>query len=399
VIGGTAPSERSNNVASSKLDNQVAAPASKLLAKPMIFVMLCVSSVVCAQAQDAQPNNTNESWTATTQTSVEYTNPSRTTASHDKSGNRSVDKQRVEVLGPDGRYQPDSETEKETIQENATTTRTVVRTYRWDGNGRRYLMRVTEEEARSSASGDAQVVRTTSNSDVNGHLQVVQHEVADIRKTSPDAQETKTTVYFGDGNGGLIPSLQTQELQKRSADHSVEVKKTTLLPDANGNWKVGEVKESTIKEDGKNRTTEERVSLPDLEGRLSEVSRTVGQETETAAGEKSNTVEKYSKDVPGLAGDGSLRLKQRVTTVQKNNSDSKTTEQQVEQPTGNPSDGPQASAKTKYTVRYAASGTQQTKTIQTRDGSGNFSVISVETQKSNQPPPAPAPVSPSDKPK
>jgi len=379
--------------------NQAAVPATKILVKSTISVILCVGSVVCAQAQDAQPNNTNESWTATKQTSVEYTNPSRTMESHAKSGNRSVDKQRVEVLGPDGRYQPDSDTEKETIQVNATTTRTVVRTYRWDGNGRRYLMRVTEEEARSSASGDAQVIRTTSNSDVNGHLQVVQRDVADTRKTSPDAQETKTTIFLGDGNGGLIPSLQTRELQKRSADHSLEVKKTTLVPDGNGNWKVGEVKESTIKEDGKDRTTDERVSIPDLEGRLSEVSRTVGKETETAAGEKSNTVEKYSMDIPGIAGDGSLRLKQRVTTVQKNDSDSKTAEQQVEQPTGNPSDGLQASSRTKYTVRYAASGTQQTKTTQTRDGSGNFNVVSVETQKSDEPPPAHAPVPPSEKPR
>jgi len=384
---------------SSSPENQAAVPVTKILVKSMISVILCVGSVVCAQAQDAQPNNTNESWTATKETSVEYTNPSRRTESHAKSGNRSVDKQRVEVLGPDGRYQPDSDTEKETIQVNATTTRTVVRTYRWDGNGRRYLMRVTEEEARSSASGDAQVIRTTSNSDVNGHLQVVQRAVADTRKTSPDAQETKTTIFLGDGNGGLIPSLQTRELQKRSADHSVEVKKTTLVPDGNGNWKVGEVKESTTKEDGKDRTTEERVSIPDLEGRLSEVSRTVGKETETAAGEKSNTVEKYSMDIPGIAGDGSLRLKQRVTTVQKNDSDSKTAEQQVEQPTGNPSDGLQASSRTKYTVRYAASGTQQTKTTQTRDGSGKFNVVSVETQKSDEPPPAHAPVPPLEKPR
>jgi len=399
VLGGTAPSEGSNNMASSKRKNRFAVPATKLLVQSMISVILCVGSVFCAQAQDAQPNNTNESWTTNTQSSVDYTNPSRTTESHAKSGNRSVDKQRVEVLGPDGRYQPDSDTETETIQVNATTTRTVVRTYRWDGNGRRYLMRVTEEEARSSASGDARVVRTTSNSDVNGNLQVVQHEVADTRKTSTDAQETKTTVYFGDGNGGLIPSLQTQELQKRSADQSVEVKKTTLVPDGNGNWKVGEVKESTIKEDGKDQTTEERVLRPDLEGRLSEVSRTVGKETETAAGEKRNTVEKYSMDIPGSAGDGTLRLKQRVTTVQENDPDSKTIEQQVEQPTGNPSGGLQASAKTKYTVRFAASGTQQTKTIQTRDANGNFKVVSVETQNSDQPPPAHAPVPPSGKPK
>jgi hypothetical protein len=383
-----------NNMAPSQHENGVAVSATRLLVRSMISVILSVGSAVCAKAQDAQPNNTNESWTATTQTSVENTNPSRTTESHAKFGNRSVDKQRVEVLGPDGQYQPDSDTEKETIEVNATTARTVVRAYRWDGNGRRYLVQVVDEEAQSSTSGDTQVVRTTSNSDVNGNLQVVQRAVMDTKKTSPDAQETKTTVYLADGNGGFAPSLRTQELQKRIADHSVEVKKTTLLPDGNGNWAVGEIKENTIN-DGKNRTSEERVSRPDINGRFSEVSRTVRKEAETAAGAKSNTVETYSMDVPGVAGDGRLHLNQRATTVQTGDSASKITERPTP---GNPSDGLQVSAKTKYTVRYAASGTQQTKTIQTRDANGTFSVVSVETEKSDHVPPGQVPKAPAHKP-
>jgi hypothetical protein len=113
-----------------KPENQVTVYATKLLIKSMISVVLFLGSAVCAQAQDPQPSSGAEAWTATTETSVANTNPSRTTESHAKPGNRSVDKQRVEVLGPDGQYQPDSETEKETVQVNTTTTRTVVRTYR-----------------------------------------------------------------------------------------------------------------------------------------------------------------------------------------------------------------------------------------------------------------------------
>src|SRR6185437_6474671 len=166
------------------------------------------------------------------------------------------------------------------------------------------------------------VVSTTSNSDVNGNLQVVQREVADTKKTSPDAQETSTTVYNSDGSGGLTPSLETKESRKNTADHTVEVKKTTLLPDGNGNWGVGEVTENTIKENGKNRTSDERVSVPNSDGGLSESSRTVSKDTENAAGE--------------------------------------TTEQQIEQTNPeNPDAGLQVNAKTKYTVHYAASGTQE----------------------------------------
>jgi len=386
-------------MASPHPENRVEGPATKLLIQSITSVIFCVASVVCAHAQDAQPNSSNESWTVTTQASRDNTNPSRTTESHAESGNRSVDKQSLEVLGPDGEYKPYSEIEKETIHVNATTTRTVVHTYSWDGNGQKILTELTEEEARSSASGDARVVRITSNPDANGELQLARREVADIRRTSPGAQETKTTTYLADGNGGFTASLQTRELQKLSADHTVEVKKTTLVPDAGGNWEVREVTEGTIKEEGKNRTIEERVSRADLDGRLSEVSRTVGKETETPAGEKSNIVETYSLDVPGLTRDGSLHLNRRVTTVQKKDSDGKTTEQRVEQPNpGDPNASLQVATKTVDVVRSGASGTQQTKTVQERDVNGVLNVISVETRKSDHVPAAPVRTAPSEKP-
>ena len=387
-------------MAASQLENRLAGLVIRFWSTSMFSVILCVGSAVCAQAQDASPDHANETWTATTQTSVDNSSPTRTQESHASSGNRNVDKQIVEVLGDNGRYRPDYETDKETVQVDATTTHTVERTYRWDVNGQRNLLQVTEEETRSSAGGDAQVVRTTSNSDGNGNLQVVQREVADIKETSPDAQETKTTIYRPDVNGGLTASVQTQELQKRSADHGVEVKKTMLHPGSRDNWEVSAVKESTFKEDGKSRTSDERVSRPDSDGSLSEVSRTTGEETETSAGEKTNTSEGYSTYVPGLAPDGSLHLNWQVTTVQKTDSGGKTTEQQVKQPNpDDPNGGLQVTTRTKYIVRYDASGTQQTKTIQVRDINGTFNVISVETRKSDEVPAEQAPIAPSDKPK
>ena len=387
-------------MALSRFDNPTDASLTKFLIKPLISMIFCAGVSVCALAQNARPNTTNDSSTATTQTSVANTSPTRTTESHVRSGNKSVEKQTVEALGPNGQYQPASETEKETIHVNATTTRTVVRSYSWDVNGQRNLQQVTEEEARSSASGDVEVVRTSSESDGNGNVQVVQREVADTRTISPDVQETKTTTYLPNGNGDLTPSLQTRELQKRSADHRVEVKKTLLQPNSSGNWKVAEVKESTIKEDNKARTSEERISRPDSDGGLSEVSRTVGKETQSAAGEKTTTVETYFTNAPGVASDGGLRLNWQVTTVQKTDSGGKTTEQQRLQPNPNDTNGGlQVSTRTKYTVRYAASGTDETKTIQERDVNGAFQVVSVETRKSDQAPAPQVQAAPSEKPK
>src|SRR5262249_21313357 len=148
------------------------------------------------------------------------------------------------------------------------------------------------------------------------------------------------------GYGGFTQAVQTQESKTIGKDDSIAVKKTTLRPDGNGSWTVSAVTETTTKNDGKNRTTEERTSLPDLEGRLHESSRSVSRDSEDAAGEKNSTVETY---------DDGTQLSQRVTTTQKKSSGGEVTEMQVEQPNlGNPSDGTRVIGRTKYVVKYAS---------------------------------------------
>jgi hypothetical protein len=359
----------------------------------VIFALLCAGPVVCAQPQAAPEND--RPWTATSQTSG--SGPSRITESHTKSGNRNVDKQTVEVQGADGRYLPYLDTETETVQVSATTIRKVVRTYGRDSNGGRFLTQVTEDESQSSVNGDGKVVRTTSNPDLNGGLQVVQREVSDTRKTGPNTQETKTTVYMPQG-GSLAAVLQTVESQRHTGGGNVDVKKTTLLPDGSGKFQVGEIKENTIREEGKNRISEERVSRSDLDGKLAEISRTVGKETEGAGQQKNSTVETYTTDNPGFTGDGKLHLNQRVTTVQNKDATGGRTEQQVEQPNpGAPNAGLRVTTKTIDIMRYGASGTQSTSTIQVRDAGGSFNVVSVDTRKSDQVPVKPVQTAPPEK--
>ena len=351
--------------------------------KSIASAAFCLAMAVSVHSQD-QPKSGDESWTTTKENAEQNVNPSRTTESHAKSGNRTVDKQRVEVLGPNGGYQPLSETETEIVQVNDTTTRTVVRSYQWNANGQRTLAQVTEEESRTSASGNSHIERKTSGADVNGNFQVIQREVADTKKISPGVEETKSTVYKRDSYGGFSQAEQTQERKTQGADDSVAVQKTTLKPDGNGSWKVSGVTEKTVKNDGQDRTTEERVLRPDLDGTLHEGPRTVSKEQQTTAGEKRSTVETY---------DGGTELSKRVTTVRKKNSSGEITEEQVEQPNlGNPSDGTKVTGRAKYVVKYAAPGspqapaTQQSKTVEIRDANGNYHVVTVETQKSTQPP-------------
>jgi len=374
-------------MASSQRKNWGAVIPNEFFIKAMAAVILCAGSVVFAQAQGAQPNNADAPWTATTQITSDYAAPSRMTESHAVSGNGSVDKLRVEELGTNGQYLPDYETEKETTQLDATTTRTVERTYQWDVNGQRNLVKVTEE-TRNSASGDSQVIRTTSSTDPEGNLQVIQRDIADTQETDMGTQETKTTQYLLGVNGALAPNLETQELQMRSAEGIVEATTSTLAQDSSGIWRVGEVRESTVKEEGKNRTSQESVSNVDTEGRLTEISRTVGTETENAAGEESSTVDAYSMELPGFALDGSLHLNRRVTTVQNEDAEGKTTEQSVEQPNlVDPDAGLQVSRETKSTVQYSVSGTQETQTILVRDANGALNVAWVETRESDEVPP------------
>jgi hypothetical protein len=350
----------------------------RILLKAIGSATLYAAAIICAHAQDPQKSG-DESWTKTTENAAQNFNPSRTTESHARSGKRTVDKQRLEVLGPNGRYQPSSETETETVQVDATATRTVVRTYQWNANGQRILSQVTEENSRTSANGDVRTERKTSNVDLNGNFRVTQREVADTRKLGSGAEETKSSVYRADSYGGFTQVGQTQELKTRGADDSVAVKKTTLLPDGNGTWKVSGVTEKTIKADAKNRTTEERVSYTDLDGRLQESSRTVQKETETTSGEKRSIVETY---------DGGAQLNKRVTKTQRKDSGGEVTEEKIEGPNlGNPSDGPKVTGRTKYVVKYAGPGTQQTNTVEIRDANGNYKVVSSDTQTSTQPPP------------
>jgi hypothetical protein len=297
-----------------------------------------------------------------------------------------VDSQSFERLGPESHYEPFYDIEKESIQVNDTTIRTVERTFNRDGSGQRVLTQVTEEEKQSLPAGDEKVVRTTSDADLDGHLRFVQREVADTKKTSPDVQEKKTTIFLSDGMGGMVRSMQILEHEKHNSDRTVEVQKSTLLPDGAGNWQVNERKESTIKEDGKDRTTEEHVFRLGADDKLSLDSRTVGKESQTAAGEKRNTVETYSTYIPGSAPDGALHLSQRVTEVKRAPSaGAQSTEQKVEQPNpGDPGAGLQVTTKTLDVAQPDTSGTRETRTIEVRDASGSFTVVSFDTQKSDK---------------
>jgi hypothetical protein len=348
---------------------------------PLIFgACLCSNLALAAQSQT---DGADKSWTATTESQTDNVNPTRTTENHIQNGNRIVDTQSVQRLGTDGHFEPYQDIEKETVKVDATTVRTITRSFARDADGAKTLVQITEEEKHTLLGGGSDVVRSVSNPDINGKLQLVQRQVEETKKISKDVEETKTTVMLPSINGGLAPAMKVQERRTTGANDTVESNKTTLLPDGAGNWQVGETRQTTTKQEGKNLSSEERVARPDSSGKLDEISRTVTKALESGSGEKQNTVETYSLDVPGSTRDGGLHLVERATTTQRTSSTGQqTTEQQVEQP--DPGDhGLRVTTLTTDTVRPGSSGAHATRTIQARDANGDFGVVSVDTSKSD----------------
>ena len=357
-----------------------------LLAMAAYFCsVLCSEPALWAQTSDSQTDGANTSWTASNESQSDNANPTRTIESHTQSGNRTLEKQLLQRRGSDGQFEPYQDIEKETLQVDAATVRTTTRTFGRDADGAKTLVQVTEEEKHILPGGDSNLVRTTSNPDANGALQVVQRQIEETKKTGKDVEETKTTTMLANINGGLAPAMKVLERRVGGANDTVESQKTTLLPDSAGKWQVSEIRQATTRQDANSRSTEERVSRPDADGKLSEISRTVSKASEGAPGEKHSTVETYSVDVPGSAREGGLHLVERATTAQRTTSTGQqTTEKQLEQPNpGDPSSGLRVTTLTTDTVRPGPSGAQATRTIQMRDANGDFGVVSVDTTKSD----------------
>jgi hypothetical protein len=366
-----------------------------------IGLYFCSSLALWAQTSDSLTGDAANSWTATTESQSGDVNPTRTIESHIQSGNRTLDKQSLQRRGSDGQFEPYQDVEKETVQLDATSVRTITRTFGRDANGAKTLVLVTEEEKHTLPGGDSNVVRTISNPDGNGKLQLIQRQIEETKKTSENVEETKTTMMLPSANGGLAPAMKVQERRQRGANDTVESQQTTLLPDGAGNWQVSEIRQATTRQEGKGGSTEERISRRNSEGKLGEVSRTVSNESESASGEKRDTVETYSIDVPGSAGDGSLHLVERAITAQRTSSTGQQiTEQQVEQPTpGDPGSSLQVTILTTDTVRPGPSGGQATRTVQERDANGTLGVVFVDTTKSDNIHAIQVQIAPSEKPK
>jgi hypothetical protein len=332
----------------------------------------------------------DQSWTSSSQlgSADGNINPTRTTASHSETGDRTSDRTAVERVGVDGRYVPYSDIEKESVRVNDATVRTIERIFGRDPDGHRVLIQERQEETHSLAGGEQKVTRTMSNPDGDGKLQVMRREEEDSKQVSPGVRVTNTTLLMPDINSGFSATVRTEQRETRNTDGTVESKKSTLITDGIGGWKLSEVRESTSKpEDGGLRTKEERVLRPDGNGQLAVMERTVSKEAQDSSGEKRATVETYSTNVPGVAGDSGLQLVQRETTVQRTATGNQSTVRQVEKARPGSLDGGLGlTEETIDIVRPNASGTaDESHTILTTDSYGRLGQVLVDMGKTGDP--------------
>jgi len=365
----------------------------------------CFCPSTFAQTSDSRTaEEPTKSWTATTDLKAGEPSPEhipvRVIESHNQNGNRTLDERSVEIRGTDGHFEPYQDVEMETLTVDASTVRTTMRTFAWDVNGAKALVQVTEEEKHILPGDDSNIVRVTYNPDVNGRLQAAQREIVETKKIGKDLEETNTTVMLTNINGGLAPAFKTHELRKRAANDTVETEKNTWLPDVNGNWQLSEIRQSITTQEAKDRKIEERVFRPDGEGKLGQISRVVSQESESTSGEKRNSVETYSIDVPGTTRDGRLHPVERKSSTERlSSTGEQATEEKVEQINpGDPGAGLRVSVLVDGRMVPGPSGEQSTVIIRMRDSNGSFGIVSADTTKSDRIPTIQVQQTPAEKP-
>jgi hypothetical protein len=357
-----------------------------------ISMFFCFHPDLRAQTSESQTaEEATKSWTAATDLKsdnlIPQRIPVRITESRSQNGHRSLDKRSVEIRGTDGHFEPYQEIERETLTVDDSTVKRTTRTFARDVNGMKSIV-VTEEEKHTSPEGDANVVRITSNPDANGRLQPVQREIVETKRTGKDVEETNTTVMLTNINGGLAPAFKTHELRKRAANNTVEIEKTTWIPDINGKWQLSEIRQNVTTQNAGDRKIEERVFRPDEQGKLDQISREVSEESEGTPGEKRSVTETYSIDVPGSTRDGSLHLIERkVVTASSSSTGEQEMEQRVEQTNpGDPSAGLRLSLLIDGKMVPGNPEEQSTVTIRARDANGNFGIVSVDTTTADRVP-------------
>jgi hypothetical protein len=335
----------------------------------------------------AQESSADQSWSATsTQESPNATiNPIRVRETHTQTGRQTSDSLSIENLGPDGRYIPYMDVEKESKRVDDTTVRRIERDYGRGPDGQRMLIQERREETKTLPDGEQQTVRSVSNPDADGRLQMVQSQLENSRLLSPGVREVETTTRTPDPNGGLSPAVQTREITRQNGN-ALTFEKSTSFLDLSGRWQTQEARSGSATQNRGLETTEERVFQPNSDGKMTTVRRTSKHSVADPAG-RHETMEKYSTDIPGVAGTGRLSLVQRESINQITSVGSSVTTRQVEQLTPGSPEGGLKMTQQVIDVRQATGNglVDHRNTILATDANGHVQQVWVEFGNTDRP--------------
>jgi len=280
---------------------------------------------------------------------------------------------------------------------DGNTVRVVQRLFGRDPDGRRQLLQVIEEERTTTPGGGESTVRTVSNSDLNGRLQLVQQDIQQTALTSAGSKETNTTSFMNMASG-FVPVQQSQRTEQRDQSGAMHIQTSLLTPDGNGALVPYQAIESTESGRGDTRTNDERVSSTfgrrfpgDIGDRSSAadtylVQETVSRTWKDAQG-KNKHVETYLPSIPGVTPGTGVYLARELSSTERTLPDGSTqTEQQLRQLNlGTPSDGLRVTDLLIKVSRPTGPGhVEGEKTIQSSDGNQGLQTIQViDTHRSS----------------
>jgi len=273
------------------------------------------------------PGNRSASAVGERQTATGVAAPTRVSEKRTESGNRTVVTRTLESLSVDGQYAPIAVCEEETTKVDANTTRRNLRSYGVNDDKSKFLIETIQEQSKKLANGGEDDVRTVLQQDETGQQRVARREIEKVRPTGPNTTESNTTVMLPDINSGnLVPNAMIHEVRRLQAPGVEQVHSTQMLPNGNGGWQTGEVRDEIVRTDAQgNRTTEQQVSAPDANGQLSVNERTVTQVTKNGP-VQTEEVDRYLPSVSGTlqldsqmqvvktSGPGGTQVKREVET-------------------------------------------------------------------------------------
>ena len=212
-----------------------------------------------------------------------------------------------QVLGPSqlGRLnltyemERDADVERETVQVDSKTVKTVERVYRRDANGRRTLQAINEVEHTTFPDGRMEAVQTKSTVDLNGRMQVWRQQRQETRNLGQDDWETTSSVLKPGPTGRLQPVYKIRQTERKGSDDIVRVDRVVEESDLNSRWNVIEQRSATIQEKEAETVQQETIYEKNAFGELALRSQVASIQWTDEDGTVHRTIDTYQPDSRG----------------------------------------------------------------------------------------------------